>query len=141
MWPAAVKYSEEDRAMKDVFPVDGPKPNGHYVPGMVSHGMVYVSGQLPFDPKTGKLPDGGIRAQMKQALKNVESVIKAAGSDMDCVVQCRIYIPDVKYWDDVNEVYASFFGAHRPARVVVPSSELHRGALCEIEAVAERPEA
>lgn len=56
------------------------------------------------------------------------------------VVMCRVYIPDVAYWDDVNEVYANFFGAHKPARVIVPCRELHHGALVEIEAMAELEE-
>lgn len=123
--------------MKTVIPKSNLRTNGHYVPGVISQGMLYVSGQLPIDPKTGALPEGGIKAQTRRALANVEAVLEAAGTTKDQVVQCRVYISNVAYWDEVNEVYAEFFGDHKPARVVVPSRELHCGALVEIEAIAE----
>ena len=66
-----------------------------------------------------------------------DRVLKAAGVTKDNVVQCRIYISDVSYWDAINEVYGKFFGEHKPARVVVPVPALHFGCLVEIEAVAE----
>lgn len=116
------------------------KSNGHYVPGMISHGMLYISGQLPVDPETGSIPDGGIATQTETALRNVERVLSAAGASKENVVMCRVYIPDVAHWDEVNQVYAAFFGEHRPARVIVPTRELHHGALVEIEAMAEMPE-
>ena len=78
-----------------------------------------------------------IEEQTKDALHNVELVLKAAGCTKENVVMCRVYIPDVAHWDTVNAVYADFFGEHRPARVIVPSRALHNGALVEIEAVAE----
>lgn len=110
---------------------------GHYSPGVVSHGMLYISGQLPIDHSTGKLTEGGIGAQTMTALQNMEHILTAAGVTKEAVVMCRIYIPDVGLWDEVNLVYADFFGAHMPARVVVPSNTLHHGALVEIEAIAE----
>ena len=113
---------------------------GHYVPGMISKGMLYVSGQLPMDHETGKLEQGDITAQTARALHNVELVLRAAGTDKSRVVLCRIYIPDVSGWDAVNEAYAAFFGEHKPARCIVPTRPLHHGALVEIEAVAEMPE-
>ena len=92
------------------------------------------------DPVTGLMPEGGVGAHAKMALANVERILAEAGLARDSVVQCRVYIPDVAYWDEVNTVYADFFGAHKPARVVVPSRDLHGGALVEIEAVAELAE-
>lgn len=115
-------------------------PGGHYSPGIVSHGMLYISGQLPIDHRTGRLAEGGIAEQTLTALQNMERVLSAAGVTKESVVLCRVYIPDVEHWDDVNRVYADFFGAHKPARVVVPTSRLHHGALVEIEAMAEREE-
>ena len=100
--------------MKTVIPQGTRKSVGHYVPGVISNGMLYISGQL-----------------------NVERILLAAGLSRENVVQCRVYVPDVAYWDEVNAVYAEFFGAHKPARVVVPSRDLHGGALVEIEALAE----
>ncbi len=113
---------------------------GHYSPGIVAGGMLYVSGQLPIDPGTGKIAEGGIREQTKQALANVGRVLEAAGCRREDVVMCRVYISDMGNWDAVNEVYAEFFGAHKPARAVVPTRELHHGALGEIEATAEMKE-
>lgn len=113
---------------------------GHYVPGMISKGVLYVSGQLPMNHDTGVMESGNIEAQTRQALENVDRVLKAAGTSRDLVSMCRVYVPDVELWDDVNRVYAEFFGDHKPARVVVPTRELHHGALIEIEATAEMPE-
>ena len=110
---------------------------GHYVPGVVSGNTLYVSGQLSVDPATGKIPEGGIIPEVKQALLNVERVLKAAGAGKQNVVMCRIYIPDASLWGDVNKAYAEFFGDHKPARIVVPCRELHYGCLVEIEATAE----
>ena len=78
-----------------------------------------------------------IEQQTRDALHNVERVLFAAGCTKEDVVLCRVYIPDVAAWDTVNAVYAAFFGSHKPARVIVPTRELHNGALVEIEAVAE----
>ena len=113
---------------------------GHYSPGVIAGGMLYVSGQLPIDPGTGKIAEGGIREQTKQALANVGRVLAAVGLGPENVVMCHVYISDMGNWDAVNEVYADFFGAHKPARAVVPTRELHHGALVEIEAVAEMKE-
>lgn len=110
---------------------------GHYVPGIVSGNFLFVSGQLSIDPFTRKVPVGGIREHMEQALQNVDLVLKEAGLCLDNVVHCRIYISDIEHWDEVNEVYREFFGEHKPARVVVPTGNLHFGCLVEIEAIAE----
>jgi 2-iminobutanoate/2-iminopropanoate deaminase len=123
--------------MEEVFPENGSKPKGHYAPGIISQGMLYVSGQLPLDSATGLLSDGGIREQTRTALANVERILQAADATREQVVQCRIYIPDAAYWDEVNAVYAEFFGEHKPARAIVPTRDLHGGALVEIEVVAE----
>ena len=124
---------------KVVLDVKSKNP-GHYVPGIISRGMLYVSGQLPKDLDTGKLVEGGIRAQMLQALDNVHRVLLAGGCDLKDVVLCHVYIPDMGYWDEINKIYAEYFGEYMPARVVVPTRDLHFGALVEIEAVAEIPE-
>ena len=110
---------------------------GHYSPGVIAGGMLYISGQLPIDPGTGKIAEGGIREQTQQALANVGRILEAAGCSRGDVVMCHVYISNMANWDAVNEVYAEFFGGHKPARAVVPTRELHHGALVEIEAVAE----
>lgn len=110
---------------------------GHYTPGIISNGMLYISGQLSIDPDTRKVAEGGIEEHARLALNNVDRVLKAANLTRNDVVQCRIYVSDIEQWNKVNNVYAEFFGDHKPARIVVPSGKLHFGCLVEIEAVAE----
>jgi len=113
-----------------------PPPAGHYEQGRVHDGLVYVSGQLPIDPAGGPHRRESIEDQTQQALENVAAVLRAAGSGINDVLKVRVYVSDIELWDRVNEVYASFFGDHRPARAVVPTRELHHGFQVEIEAVA-----
>lgn len=112
-----------------------PAANGHYSQAIEHNGVLYLSGQLPLD-KDKSIPPGGIRAQTRQVLGNVEEVLIASGSSRDKVIQARIYISDIALWDDVNEVYSSFFGDHKPVRCIVPVNIMHFGALIEVEIVA-----
>jgi len=126
--------------MKMITPPFKGENKGHYTAGVVSKGMLYVSGQLSIDPDTRKVAQGGIREHAALALKNVERVLEEAGLARQNVVLCRVYTPDVQYWGPINEVYAEFFGSHKPARVIVSTSTLHFGCLVEIEAIAEFPD-
>ena len=110
---------------------------GHYSAGVISKGMLYVSGQLSIDPDTRQVCQGDIKDHTRLALNNVDRVLKAAGVARDQVVFCRVYTPSVEYWRPINEVYAEFFGDHKPGRVVVSTTDLHFGCLVEIEAIAE----
>ena len=112
-----------------------PEPKGHYSPAIEHNGVLYLSGQLPIDPVSGKVP-GNIEDQTQQALENVRLVLTESGSSMDRVLSMRLYISDIALWTAVNEVYAAFLGAHKPARAIIPSRDLHHGCLIEIEAVA-----
>ncbi len=112
-----------------------PPANGHYSQCIEHNGTLYLSGQLPIDPDTRKIPEG-IKAQAQQALSNIDTVLRAAGSSREKVINVRIYVSDIALWDAVNEVYSSFFGGHKPVRCVIPVRELHFGALIEIEAAA-----
>lgn len=112
------------------------RDGGHYSPAIEYGGVIYISGQLSIDPETGKVPGGGITAEAWQAMKNLDTVLKAAGAKKEDVLHCRVYLPDVKYWAKLNEVYSEYFGSHKPARVVVPSNNLYGGCLVEIEAIA-----
>ena len=123
--------------MKFVIPESSKKNGGHYTPGIISNGMLYISGQLPINPETGKIVEGDISDHVRMTLHNLERVLAAAGLTKEHVVLSRVYIPDVSYWGIVNEVYADFFGSHKPARAIIPCRELHYGALVEIEAIAE----
>lgn len=122
--------------MQPIQPTSLPAPAGHYSPGVVANGLVFVSGQLPMDPASGRVVDGGIEAQTERALRNVELILQAAGSTLSQVVQMTIYISDGDLWGQVNATYARVMANHRPARAVVPVSPLHYGALIEIQAIA-----
>jgi 2-iminobutanoate/2-iminopropanoate deaminase len=123
--------------MEKIEPIYNGENKGHYSPGIISNGMLYISGQLSIDPDTRKVPEGGIEEHAKLALKNVDIVLKEAGLCRSNVVQCRVYVSDIDQWDIVNQVYAEFFGEHKPGRIVVPVEKLHFGCLVEIEAIAE----
>ncbi|QQO09427.1 RidA family protein [Breznakiella homolactica] len=123
--------------MKMISPSYKAENKGHYTPGIVSNGMLYISGQLSIDPDTRKVPDGGIEEHAALALRNLDRVLAAAGLGRGSVVQCRIYLQDIDQWDAVNRLYAEFFGDHKPARIVIPVGKLHFGCLIEMEAVAE----
>jgi len=112
-----------------------PKSNGHYSQVIEHGGILYLSGQLPKDPKTKIIPET-IEEQTNQALSNVEILINEAGSSKHNVLQMRVYISDISLWDKVNDVYGAFFGDHKPVRSIVPTRELHFGCLIEIEATA-----
>ena len=115
---------------------EAPSPGGHYSQAVVHNGLVFVSGQLSIDPKTGEKKLGSIEEQTEQALTNVHAILKAAGSDWDRVLKVNISIADIELWEAVNKVYARVLGENRPARAVIPCGKLHYGFLIEIEAVA-----
>ncbi|MBV9880409.1 MAG: RidA family protein, partial [Gemmatirosa sp.] len=96
-----------------------------------------TSGQLGSD-STGKLADGGIQPQTRQALENVKGVLALAGGQMDDVVKCTVFLADMQEWGAMNEVYATFFPRHKPARSAVGVSGLARNGRVEIECLAVR---
>ncbi|MCR5761320.1 MAG: RidA family protein [Sphaerochaetaceae bacterium] len=110
---------------------------GHYSAGIFSNGTLYISGQLSLDLDTREVVQGSSGAHMRKALENVERVLHAAGLGRENVVMCRVYVADMDNWDEVNEEYKIFFGAHKPARIIISAKELHFGCKVEIEAVAE----
>ena len=112
-----------------------PKANGHYSMCVEHNGTLYLSGQLPLKEGTRE-PVEGIQAQTQLVLDKMNTILKSAGSHKNSVIQVRIYLADIELWDQVNEVYASFFEDHKPARVVVPTPKLHYGCLIELEAIA-----
>jgi 2-iminobutanoate/2-iminopropanoate deaminase len=122
--------------IKAINTPNAPTPGGHYSQAVVYNGLVFVSGQLSIDPRTGEKKLGSIEEQTEQALKNVAEILKGAGSDLSRLLKVTIYISDISLWGAVNTVYARMLGEHRPARAVIPTRELHYGFLIEIEAVA-----
>ena len=123
--------------MKPIAIPGAPAPLGHYSPGMLHEGLglVFVSGQLPIDPMTGNVVAADIELQTERALRNVECVLKEAGSSLDRVLSMTIYITGRSHWTPVNAVYARIMGAHKPARAIIPVPEIKPGCLIEIQAV------
>ncbi len=116
-----------------------PAPVGPYSPGMIAGNLVFVSGQAGRDPATGTLgPD--VTAQTEQVLKNIATILEAAGSGLPHVIRCGVFLVDMKEFPKMNEVYARAFGSHRPARTTVEVSGLPGpGLLVEIDAIAVIP--
>jgi len=125
--------------MKVILTENAPKPAGHYSQAIVHNNIIYVSGQLPIDPKTGDKLAGPIEEQTEQVLNNIAAILKVAGADLSQVLKTTVYISDIELWPRVNNVYSRFFGEHRPARSVVPTKNLHFGFQIEIDAIAALP--
>jgi 2-iminobutanoate/2-iminopropanoate deaminase len=122
--------------MERIQPPNQPQPKGHYSPGIAHNGLIYVSGQLPMTLDTRQPFTGPIEEQAELALRNVEAVLHAAGSDLDHVLQMTIYVSDMELWGAVNATYARVMGEHRPARAIVPVKDLHFDTKIEIQAIA-----
>ena len=117
-----------------------PSPVGPYSPGMVFGNLVFVSGQAGRDPATGKLAGDSVEAQTEQVLRNIATILEAAGTSMQHVIRCGVFLVDMKEFPKMNEVYARAFGAHRPARTTVEVSGLPgEGLRVEIDAIAYIP--
>jgi 2-iminobutanoate/2-iminopropanoate deaminase len=115
-----------------------PRAIGPYSQGVLAGDLLFVSGQIPLDPASGELIAGDFRAELERVLANVDGVVRAAGCDRRRIVRCMIYLTDMALFGELNEIYAAFFGDHRPARAVVEVAALPRGARIEMEAVAVR---
>jgi len=122
--------------IKRITTPNAPRPAGHYSQATVYNGLVFVAGQLSIDAATGTHLTGTIEEQTERALANVHAVLQAAGSDWSRVLKMTVYVADINLWEAVNKVYGRVLGEHRPARAVIPTGELHRGFLIEIDAVA-----
>lgn len=125
-----------EQSLTLIQPAGMPVPAGHYSPGVVHHGVVYVSGQLGRGPDMSDEVAGDIAQQTRRALAGVEQVVRAAGSDMAKLLKVNIYVSDVSLWGAVNATYRQVLGEHRPARAIIPTGKLHYNALIEIDAIA-----
>lgn len=116
-----------------------PAAVGPYSQAIKANGFVFTAGQLGLDPATGKLVEGDVTDQARQALKNLQAILEAAGSSLEQVVKVTVFLKDINDFKRVNEVYAEFFQANPPARSAVQVAALPLGGLVEIEAVAVAP--
>lgn len=122
--------------MNKIQPTNIPVPKGHYSPAVEHNGLIFVSGQLPWNYATGEIETGAIELQTELALRNVENILHAANSDLNHVLSMTIYVSEMELWDKVNEVYKRILGEHKPSRAIVPVKELHFGTKIEIQAIA-----
>lgn len=121
---------------KHVNSAEAPKPIGPYSQGVVAGGFMFVSGQIPLDPRTNELVEGGIEAQTEQVLKNLMAVLKEAKMGPENVVKTTVFLSDLKDFAKMNEVYARYLGKEPPARSTIQAAGLPRGVKVEIDLVA-----
>ncbi|MDQ0287253.1 MULTISPECIES: RidA family protein [Desulfofundulus] len=122
---------------KEVVRTDrAPAAIGPYSQAIKAGGFVFVSGQIPIDPATGKVVEGDIKVQTRQVLNNLREVLAAAGTSLERVVKATVFITDMNDFPGLNEVYAEFFARSAPARSCAAVSRLPKDVLVEIEAIA-----
>ena len=122
--------------MKQIETAHAPAAVGPYTQAIEANGMLYTSGQIPLDPRSGRIDAEGIEAQTAQAIRNLAAVLEAAGSSLEKVVKTTCFLRSMDDFAAFNAVYAAFFPG-KPARSCVEVSALPKGALVEIEAIAE----
>jgi len=123
--------------MIEKIQTDGaPQAIGPYSQAVKAGGFVFASGQIPLDPASMQIVDGDVRIQAARVLENLQAVLEAAGSSLEHVVKTTVFLADMNDFAAMNEVYATFFGATRPARSTVEVARLPRDARIEIDVVA-----
>lgn len=115
-----------------------PQAIGPYSQAVEAGGFLFVSGQIPLEPASGQMVEGGIEVQTARVLDNLQTILTAAGASLADVVKTTVYIKDMGDFARVNEVYARYFAKDCPARVCVAVSDLPKGALVEIDVIAVR---
>ncbi len=123
--------------MEAIHTEKAPKAIGPYSQAIKVGNMVFASGQIPVDPATGEFAEGGIKGQTRQSLTNAQAILKEAGTDFSKVIKTTVFLSDMGNFAAMNEVYAEFFQQPYPARSAVAVKDLPKGALVEIECIAE----
>src|SRR5215210_3557712 len=123
-------------ALKHVTTDKAPSAIGPYSQGIIANGFLFTAGQIPLDPKAGKIVEGGIIEQTERVMQNLQDVLRAGGASWGDVVKTTVYLHDLSHFPTVNEIYGKWLGDARPARSTVQVTGLPRGALVEIDAVA-----
>jgi 2-iminobutanoate/2-iminopropanoate deaminase len=116
-----------------------PKAIGPYSQANIAGNLVFVSGQLGFDPATGNFVDGGVREQTEQALRNMRAILEAAGASLADVTACTVYLKDMNDFAAMNEVYATFFSENPPSRAAIQVARLPKDGIVEISCIAFKP--
>jgi 2-iminobutanoate/2-iminopropanoate deaminase len=115
---------------------NAPLPIGPYSQAIRANGFVFVSGQIPVSPDTGRVIEGDIEAQTRQVIKNLSAILIAAGSDLKRVVKTTVFLANLDDFPRFNQVYGEYFGDVKPARATVQAARLPKEVLVEIEAIA-----
>ena len=122
-----------------ISPPGVPAPRGPYSPAVRAGDFIYVSGQVPVDPATQQVVLGDIRQETRQVLSNIQRILEGCGASLSDVVKCSVYLRDGKDFQGMNEVYAEYFGAAKPARTTVVAAFALPDIKVEIDAIAYQP--
>jgi len=123
---------------KAIVTEKAPKPLGPYSQAVVDGDFIFLAGQGCSNPATGKLELGDVRSETKRTFENVRAILQAAGSSLDDVTKCNVYLRDINDFAAMNEVYATFFSAPFPARTTIQAGALPGGIAVEIECIAKK---
>lgn len=135
--PTLLEQKRSNNPMKKEVKTDkAPKAIGPYSQGIIANGLVFASGQIAINPQTGELNTGGIEEQTRLVLNNMKAVLEAAGSSLDKVIKCTVFLDDMNNFTLMNGVYGEFFTAPYPARAAVEVARLPKDVKVEIEAIA-----
>ena len=121
---------------QSVYASNAPTPVGPYSQAIRAQGFIFLSGQIPIVPSTGELLKGPVEEQTRQVLDNLKAVLEAAGSSLEKVVKTTVFLSDVKDFEAMNRVYATYFGQTPPARSTVQAAGLPKGVDIEIDVIA-----
>jgi len=123
-----------------ISPPGAPAPRGPYSPAVRAGDYIFVAGQIPIDPYTGKVVTGDVQAETRQVLTNIKTILEGCGASMENVVRCGVYLTDAADFQAMNSVYAEFFGEAKPARTTIIVAALPlKDAKVEIDAMAYKP--
>ncbi len=123
--------------MREVIATDrGPKAIGPYSQAVKANGFIFISGQIPLDPRTQELVEGDVARQTERVMENLKGIVEAAGSSLDRVVKTTVFLKDLADFPAMNEVYSRYFPANPPARATVQVARLPRDVGVEIELIA-----
>jgi 2-iminobutanoate/2-iminopropanoate deaminase len=129
---------EEDPLRNAIVTEKAPKPIGPYSQAVIDGDFIFVSGQGCINPLTGTLELGDARSETKRTFENLRAILQAAGSSLDDVVKCNVYLRDIDDFAAMNEVYETFFAAPFPARTTIQAGALPGGIAVEIECIAKK---
>jgi len=123
---------------KPVVTDKAPRPVGPYSQAIIDGDTIYVAGQGPGNPQTGQLELGDVPSQTRRTLDNMKAILEAAGSSLDKVLRCNVYLKDINDFQAMNQVYATYFSAPHPARTTIQAGALPGGISVEIDCIAKR---